>query len=84
MKTEGTYAIKEECMKQFLSKETFFTLLRPVATVLILFGGATISYGIANAVSVAKQEQKILIIENKQQRLDSEINSKLDSLLKKP
>jgi hypothetical protein len=44
---------------------------------------ATITYGFANARTNEKQDQRILITENTQHRLDSLINAKLDTLIQR-
>jgi hypothetical protein len=77
------YEIKEACMKAFLSKDTFNTLLKYAAPILTAFMAATITYGFANARTNEKQDQRILITENTQHHLDSLISAKLDTLIQR-
>jgi len=84
MKTEKTAcAINDQCINTFFSKETFNTVSKISVPFVTAFVLAVIAYGFAYADHMLKIESRVAIIENRQMRLDSMVNTKLDILIER-
>jgi len=90
-------SIKEECLKYFITKETFHTLLKYMLPILAFFMTGACAYAVNEIKDRNVIKTDISILQNKQEfmtdtvisRLTQQavtyamLNNKLDSLLKK-
>jgi hypothetical protein len=80
-KTE--YPIKKDCLDFFVTRDMYHAFLKIAVPLAGLFVPAVVAYGFLNSGEVISQGSKIAIIENNQHRLDSAVDAKLDTLIKR-
>lgn len=83
MKEQAQRDIKNSCLAVFVGKELFLTVLNIAAPVLIMFIGAAITFGIVYAKETAVLKEQSSIMRTDLNNLQSQINSKLDTLIKR-
>jgi len=74
-------ALKAWCIEQYLKKESFYGWLKVLIPVIIIFVSSCIAYALVNNSNVAAAQTSIKQTELAIDKLNSEINRKLDLLI---